>query len=69
MRKDKIEKERQDKREERSEKIEEKRHDGREKTKYKRRDNRRVAFSGGRQESSKEAGKSQTKRREQSRTE
>jgi hypothetical protein len=41
----------------------------RQNTREKRRDNRRVAFSGGRQESSKEAGKSQTERREQSRTE
>jgi hypothetical protein len=43
----------------------------RQNTREERRDNRRVtfSFSGGRQESSKEAGKSQTKRREQSRTE
>ena len=41
----------------------------RQNTREERRDNRRVAFSGGRQEPSKEAGKSQTKRREQSRTE
>ena len=39
----------------------------RQNTRKERRDNRRVTFSGGRQESSKEAGKSQTKRREQSR--
>ena len=37
----------------------------RQNTREERRDNRRVTFSGGRQESSKEAGKSQTKRREQ----